>query len=175
MSQSLDSLFIECAREYLRREYPAKLRDTLEALPPDKLWWRPNEQSNSVGNLLLHLNGNVRQWIVAGVGGEPYQRHRAEEFSSRDGAPLPELLAALERTLDDVDRILESLSGERLAERRTIQGREVTVLDAIFHVTEHFSYHLGQIILVAKMFAPGGVYFYEDAGGLARPLWKGAR
>ena len=169
--QNLDRLFIDCARSYLASEYPAKLRLTLNALPPDKLWWRPNEDSNSVGNLLLHLNGNLRQWIVAGVGGEPFERHRAGEFEARHGAPVPELLAPLERTLADVDRILKGLTAERLVERCAIQGRDLTVLDAIFHVTEHFGYHLGQIILVAKMFAPGGVQFYEDAGGLARPRW----
>src|SRR5262249_36610977 len=124
-----------------------------------------------VGNLLLHLNGNLRQWVVAGVGNEAFQRHRAEEFAAREGQPASELLAALEATLADVDRILSQLTADRLAERCAIQGRDLTVLDAVFHVTEHFAYHLGQIILVAKMFAPGGVHFYEDAGGLARPLW----
>jgi len=168
---SLDQLFVERARDYLGSEYPEKLRRTIVVLPPDKLWWRPNDQSNSIGNLLLHLNGNLRQWIVAGVGGESSDRHRAEEFSAREGAPATELLATLERTLEDVDRTLKGLSASRLAERCAIQGRDVTVLDAVFHVTEHFSYHLGQIILIAKMFAPGGVRFYEDAGGLARPLW----
>jgi uncharacterized damage-inducible protein DinB len=167
----LDRLFVERAREYLANEYPAKLRITVNALPPDKLWWRPNEDSNSVGNLLLHLNGNLRQWIVAGVGGEVFDRRRAAEFAAREGQPASELLAALERTLADIDRILSGLSAERLAERCAIQGRVLTVLDAVFHVTEHFSYHLGQIILVSKMFAPGGIHFYEDAGGLARPLW----
>ncbi|HEX7798085.1 MAG TPA: DinB family protein [Vicinamibacterales bacterium] len=167
----LDRLFVERARDYLANEYPAKLRITVNALPPDKLWWRPNQDSNSVGNLLLHLNGNLRQWIVEGVGGEAYARHRAEEFAAREGRPASELLADLERTLADIDRILSGLSAERLAERCAIQGRDLTVLDAIFHVTEHFAYHLGQIILVAKMFAPGGIHFYEDAGGLARPLW----
>jgi uncharacterized damage-inducible protein DinB len=171
-SQSLDCLFIEQARGYLLSEYPAKLRIAIAALPQDKLWWRPHEDSNSVGNLLLHLNGNIRQWIVAGVGGELYERHRDQEFATCEGAPASELLTALERTLEDVNRILAGLSAERLAERCAIQGRDVTVLDAIFHVTEHFSYHLGQIILVVKMFAPGGVHFYEDAGGLARPLWN---
>ena len=171
-SQPLDRLFVEQARDYLSSEYPAKLRIAIAALPQDKLWWRPNEDSNSVGNLLLHLNGNIRQWIVAGVGGEAYERHRADEFAAREGRPASELLTALERTLGDVDRILGGLSADRLAERCAIQGRDLTVLDAIFHVTEHFSYHLGQIILVVKMFAPGGVHFYEDAGGLARPLWN---
>lgn len=169
--QHLDRLFVERVRDYLASEYPAKLRRTITALPQEKLWWRPNEESNSVGNLLLHLNGNLRQWIVAGVGGEAFARHRAEEFAARDGGPASELLTTLERTLADVDRILSGLTADRLAERCAIQGRDLTVLDAIFHVTEHFAYHLGQIILVAKMFAPGGVHFYEDAGGLARPLW----
>ena len=167
----LDRLFLERARDYLANEYPAKLRRTIEALPPDKLWWRPNEESNSVGNLLLHLNGNLRQWIVQGVGGEDYERRRAEEFAAREGRPAPELLRTLEQTLADVDRILSGLTADRLAERRVIQGRDVTVLDAVFHVAEHFAYHLGQVILVAKMFAPGGVNFYQDAGGLAHPLW----
>jgi uncharacterized damage-inducible protein DinB len=167
----LDRLVVERARDYLANEYPAKLRITVNALPPDKLWWRPNQDSNSVGNLLLHLNGNLRQWIVAGVGGEAYVRHRAAEFAAREGQPASELLAALERTLADIDRILSGLTAERLAERCAIQGRDLTVLDAVFHVTEHFAYHLGQIILVSKMFAPGGIQFYEDAGGLARPLW----
>jgi uncharacterized damage-inducible protein DinB len=172
LAQHLDRLFIDCARDYLASEYPAKLRLTLAALPQDKLWWRPNEESNSVANLLLHLNGNLRQWIVAGVGGEAFERHRAEEFAARQGASASDLLAPLERTLADVDRILSGLTADRLAELCAIQGRDITVLDAIFHVTEHFAYHLGQIILVAKMFAPGGVHFYEDAGGLARPLWN---
>lgn len=170
-SELLDRLFIEAVREYLASEYPAKLREAIAVLPPDKLWWRPNGESNSVGNLLLHLNGNIRQWIVAGVGQEPFTRHRAEEFSAREGSTAAELLATLERTLADVDRIVKGLTAAELSERRAIQGRDLTVLEAIVHVTEHFSYHLGQIILVTKMFAPGGVHFYEDAGGLARPRW----
>src|SRR5258707_987517 len=111
---NLDQLFVERAREYLGNEYPAKLRRTMAMMPDDKLWWRPNDESNSVGNLLLHLNGNLRQWIVAGVGGEPFVRHRAEEFAARDGGSAGALLAELERTLADVDRTLQALTGDRL-------------------------------------------------------------
>jgi uncharacterized damage-inducible protein DinB len=168
----LATLFLERSRDYLGNEYRAKLRRALAALPADRVWWRPNEESNSVGNLLLHLAGNIRQWIVAGVGGAPVTRDRAAEFAAHDGAPATELLAELERALDEVDQVLSGLTAARLAERCAIQGRDVTVLEAIFHVVEHFSYHLGQIILVAKTFAPAGLQFYEDAGGLARPLWN---
>jgi len=164
-------LFLARSRDYFQREYRVKLRAAVEALPSDALWWRANDQSNSVGNLLLHLTGNLRQWIVSGVGGAPSVRDRASEFAAQSGPVAEELLGSLERTLDDVDGVLARLGPEDLSDARTIQGREVTVLDAIYHVVEHFSLHLGQIILVAKLHAPGSVRFYEDAGGLARPLW----
>ena len=171
-STHLAELFLDGSRHYLAEEYRAKIRRAVAALPADKLWWRPNEESNSVGNLLLHLTGNIRQWIVAGVGGAPFTRNRAAEFATRDGASAAELLAELERALAEVDQVLAGLTAERLVERYAIQGRDVTVLDAILHVVEHFSYHVGQIVLVSKTFAPGSVRFYEDAGGLARPIWN---
>ena len=164
-------VFVERARYFLGTEYRTQLRLAVEALPEDGLWWRANEQSNSVGNLLLHLNGNVRQWILGSVGRQPDDRHRAAEFAARTGPPASALLADLDRTLDEVDRVLASLTDAELLEPRTIQGRDVTVLGAIFHVVEHFSQHLGQIILIAKLRAPGAINFHEDAGGLATPIW----
>ena len=172
MDAHVGGIFLEKARYLLLTEYRTKIRLAVEALPEDALWWRANDQSNSVGNLLLHLTGNVRQWMVSGVGGAPDIRHRAAEFAATDGPPRTELLANLNHTLDEVDRVLGALTPESLLERRTIQGRDVTVLDAIFICVEHFSMHLGQIILLAKLRAPGTVQFYEDAGGLARPVWK---
>jgi uncharacterized damage-inducible protein DinB len=164
--------FIAQAREYLGVEYRTKIRLAVELLSTEQLWWHPNEASNSVGNLLLHLAGNVRQWIVSGVGGAADTRRRAAEFAARDGSHAHELLAALDATLDEVDAVLATLTPAVLMERRHIQGRDLVVLDAVFHVVEHFSYHVGQIVLVTKMLAPDSVKFYEDAGGLARPAWK---
>jgi uncharacterized damage-inducible protein DinB len=163
--------FLARSRHYLGTEYRIKLRAAVESMPADALWWRANATSNSVGNLLLHLSGNVRQWIVSGVGGAPDARHRASEFEATEGGDAATLLAALISTLDEVDAVLATLTPEDLASTRVIQGRDVTVLDAIYHVTEHFSFHLGQIVLLAKMHAPGAVKFYEDAGGLAKPIW----
>jgi uncharacterized damage-inducible protein DinB len=171
-SSDLGSLFLERSRDLLATEYRTKLRCAVEALRPDLLWWRPNESSNSVGNLLLHLNGNVRQWIVSGVGGAPDVRNRASEFAARHGPGPAQLLLELDRTLADVDQILGGLTTTSLLERRVIQERDVTVFEAILRVVEHFSHHLGQIILVAKLHAPEAIHFYDDAGGLARPLWK---
>jgi uncharacterized damage-inducible protein DinB len=172
MDAHVGGIFLEKAQYLLLTEYRTKIRLAVDALPEDALWWRANDQSNSVGNLLLHLAGNVRQWMVSGVGGAPDIRHRAAEFAAHNGPPRAELLANLNRTLDDVERVLHGLAPDALLEPRTIQGRDVTVLDAIFICVEHFSMHLGQIILLAKLRAPGAVQFYEDAGGLARPVWK---
>ena len=172
MSADLAGLFLERSRYYLSTEYWTKLHCAVDALPADRLWWRPNEQSNSVGNLLLHLTGNIRHWIVSGVQGAPSSRNRAAEFAAQEGAPAAELLAALERALAEVDSVLSRLRAENLRERHTIQGREVTVFEAVLHVVEHFAYHVGQIVFVAKLCNPGAIRFYEDAGGLAIPRWK---
>ena len=165
------TIFLARSRHYLRTEYPTKLRAAAESLPANALWWRANDQSNSTGNLILHLTGNVRQWIVSGVGGAPSTRDRAGEFAARDGASADVLLVELDRVLDEADAVLARLTASDLSTTRTIQGREITVLEAVYHVVEHFSLHLGQIVLIAKLHTPGAVRFYEDAGGLARPLW----
>ena len=90
----LAASFLERSRHFLTYEYRTKVRLAVESLPPDALWRRANEQSNSVGNLLLHLAGNVRQWIVGGVGGAPDTRYRAAEFETRTGAEAATLLAS---------------------------------------------------------------------------------
>ena len=110
MSDPLASLFLERSRYFLGTEYLTKLRSAVEALPAEALWWRPNEQSNSVGNLLLHLNGNIRQWIVRGVGGAPGSRDRAAEFAAKAGPAAAVLMADLETALAEIDRILGSLT-----------------------------------------------------------------
>ena len=164
--------FLERARHYLATEYPTKIRLAVQALPPAAVWWRPNAGSNSIGNLLLHLAGNVRQWVVSGVGGDRDDRDRASEFARRDGLTADELLATLNASVAAADAVLAGLTAGDLGARRTIQGRDVTVFEAVFHVVEHFSMHTGQIILLAKVHAPAAISFYEDAGGLAKPVWR---
>jgi uncharacterized damage-inducible protein DinB len=174
VSVDLAREFIARSRFYLNDEYWTKMRRAVAVIPPDVIWVRPNEQSNSVGNLLVHLAGNVRQWIVSGVGGEADTRDRQSEFSARSGPPAEELLERLEDVLTEADAVLAGLSAETLSERRTIQGRDVSVMAAVYSTVQHFSTHLGQIIMIAKEHAPGAIRFYEDtADGKARAIWKG--
>jgi uncharacterized damage-inducible protein DinB len=110
--------------------------------------------------------------MVEGIAGKPVGRNRAEEFAAREGPGAEELLAGLESALRDAAAVLDSISDEALTETRVIQGRETTVLGAIYHVVEHFAMHTGQIVLLTKIHAPGAIHFYDDVGPLAKPLWK---
>ena len=168
---SIAASFLSRTRYYLLTEYPTKIRAAVESMPADKLWWRPNEQCNSVGNLLLHLSGNVRQWILSGVGGQPDVRRRNVEFAARGGSSAAAMLDGLEATLRDVDGVLRQLLPSELLARRAIQGRDTTVFEAVYHVVEHFSTHTGQIVWIAKMVTPGAVQFYDDGAGIAKPTF----
>jgi uncharacterized damage-inducible protein DinB len=170
---SIAASFLSRSRYYLITEYPTKIRAAVERMPPEKLWWRPNEDANSVGNLLLHLSGNVRQWIVSGVGGAPDVRKRNMEFAARGGTTAAVMLGGLDATLREADEVLRAVLPSELLSRRAIQGRDTTVFEAIYHVVEHFSTHVGQIVWIAKMTAPGAVRFYDDGDGIAKPTFLG--
>ena len=167
----IDELFISRSRYWLVKEYPIKIRQCINALPRAAVWARPNESSNSIGNLVVHLAGNVTEWILGGVGGQSITRYRAGEFAQKDGADGVTLLKTLEAVLREADCVLAGLTERDLERSIVIQGRETTVLAAVYHVVEHFAMHTGQIIFLTKIHAPGQIHFYEDAGGLARPTW----
>ena len=163
--------FIDRSRHYLQGEYLPKIRRSLQGLAPEDLWWRPNEASNSMGNLVLHLAGNARQWVVSGIAGRPDIRRRQEEFDRREGLGIPELLAHLESALAEVDSVLAELDPAELEGTRVIQGLEVTVLDALYHVVEHFSMHTGQIIYLSKLRSDLDLGFYRDRDGNITTHW----
>lgn len=167
-------IFLERSRYYLSTEYLTKLRLALAVVSPEAVWRRESESSNSIGNLLVHLAGNVREWIVEGIGGLAVDRDRALEFSRRDGPPPAQLLSDLESAVRDADGILAKLDPSALGRACAIQGRETTVMAALYHVVEHFAMHTGQVVLLAKMYAPGELRFYDDSGDLAIPLWGGS-
>jgi uncharacterized damage-inducible protein DinB len=142
--------FISEARSHLE-EYLKRLERCMAMLSEEDVWWRPNEASNSVGNLLLHLAGSTRAWLVSGVGNTPQPRDREHEFAARGDASGAELLAQLKEAVTDCDVVLERLDSSELLQRRQVGKDDVTVLYAIFHAVEHFSMHTGQIIVLTKM------------------------
>jgi len=164
--------FIARSRYHLTEDFLTKIERCLERLSDEQIWWRPNEQSNSIGNLVLHLCGNARQWIVCGVGGAEDQRNRDAEFAQREMTPRSDLSSLLKRTLADVDATLAQVGTTQLLDRRTIQGTDVSVLEAILHVVEHFSMHTGQIMMLTKMLTNADLAFYQFEGTTAVPKWK---
>ena len=167
----IPKMFIEESRSLLITEFLPKIERCLEKLTDEAVWWRPNSDSNSIGNLLLHLSGNVGQWIVCGITGAASRRNRQQEFDERSLIPRADLLSKLKKTAQEADDLLAKLDPGSLLEKHTIQGREVTLLHAILHVVEHFSMHTGQIILLTKMVLGEDLKFYEMSGGTPIPHW----
>lgn len=162
--------FIDHSRRLLSEHYLPRIERCLERLSDEEIWWRAHPECNSVGNLMLHLAGNVRQWVISGLGVASDRRQRQQEFDERGPIPSEELLNGLKRTVAEADVVLASVSPRSLPERRQIQGGDVTVMEAIYHVVEHFSMHTGQIIFLTKM-RKGDLAFYDVSDGTPRPRW----
>ena len=152
-------------------DYLPKIERCLEKLTDEQIWWRANEESNSIGNLILHLCGNARQWIICGVGDQPDNRNRDAEFAQRGAIAREELLSLLRSTLSEVESTLRTFDPSLLLEYRKIQGNDVELLYAIFHVTEHFSMHTGQIIMLTKMLTASDLRFYEFEEDVPTQRW----
>jgi uncharacterized damage-inducible protein DinB len=143
--------FIAQSRGFLSADYLPKIERCLEVLSDEDVWWRANEGSNSIGNLLLHLEGSTRAWIIGVAGGSRSPRDRQQEFDERERIPRSALLSRLRQTLAEADAVLAQLDVDVLLERRQARDEEVTVLWAVYHAVEHFSMHTGQIIMLSKM------------------------
>jgi hypothetical protein len=160
MSDTLDRLFLDYSTQKLR-QLAGRIETCLGKLTDEQIWTRGGDQENAIGNLVLHLSGNVRQWIVTGVGGAPDIRERDAEFAARGGMTAPELGARLRVAVEEAASVIETVSAARLADRIVVQKYDVSVLEAIYHVVEHFSGHAAQIIFATKMLTSEDLGFYR--------------
>jgi uncharacterized damage-inducible protein DinB len=154
--------FVEFSRRTLVGEYWPRLRSAVESLNEQQLWSRANHASNSVGNLLLHLDGDVRQWLVWPFKRIDGIRDRSAEFAARGIAPGPQLLNQLGATLQEASDVLQMLTNAELAATYSIDGHTVTGLDAVYHVVEHFGVHYGQVLYITKMLRAVNLRFYRE-------------
>jgi uncharacterized damage-inducible protein DinB len=141
-----------------------RIKDCLGRLSNDQIWARSTDNENAVGNLVLHLCGNVGQWIVSGVGGKPDTRQRDTEFAARGNVEAVELATRLDQAVAEAAGIIRNLPHARLSEKTTIQKYDVTLMDAIYHVVEHFSHHTGQIIFATKLLTSQDLGYYKHLG-----------
>ena len=161
MNNEIGNAFLLQARLHLNDDFMPKIEKCLDVLSEEDVWWRAHETNNSVGNLLLHLSGNVRQWIVSGIGGKPDNRQRPLEFSERNPIHKEIVWSKLQDAVAEASQVLESFPAEQLLEKLRIQGFDNTALQAIFHVVEHFSLHTGQIIYITKLREARDLKFYN--------------
>ena len=128
-----------------------RIQHCLGQVNDEQVWWRPSESMNSMGNLILHLCGNVRQWIVAGIGGEQDVRQRPKEFSERGPIPKGELVRRLEVVVEEAKRALVGITARQLLEIRRIQGSDVTGLAALFDSVLHFRGHTQEVVNMTRL------------------------
>jgi hypothetical protein len=167
-NNELASLFLAFTRNKLLNQYWPRLKACVEPLTVEQVWWRPNEASNSIGNLILHLNGNMTQWLVASFNKEEDKRNRPAEFSAHGGLTADELLNRLGATIAEAEKVLNRLTVEELLAPYDIQGYHVHGLDAVFQVTEHFGLHYGQIAYITKSLSGKDLGFYRELNRTGR-------
>ncbi|MDH3243757.1 MAG: DUF1572 domain-containing protein [Saprospiraceae bacterium] len=148
-------------RRRLVKECSERTLKCLGLLSEQEIWYRPNEHSNSVGNLVLHLCGNVRQWLFSTLGGKPDIRQRQAEFDEKGPIPGKDLEQMIEDLMDEVNRLLDNLKPEDLLKTYPVQGFDESGVAILLHVTEHFSYHVGQITYFVKAHKDLSVGYYE--------------
>jgi uncharacterized damage-inducible protein DinB len=148
---------------YRIRENTSKIMSCIEQLDENDVWFRPNEHLNSTGNIILHLCGNIRQYIISSLGGAPDIRERDIEFSTEGGFTKAELAGKLLNIIDEASSTIALVSEENLLRRRVVQGTSYTGVGIIIHVTEHYSYHTGQIIFLTKLLKNVDMGFYKGA------------
>ncbi len=144
------SLALPREADRLFGEYLRKIEHCVGRLSAAQLWWRPNSKCNSVANILLHLCGNLSQWVLDGLGGMRYERHRREEFTAFEGEEGAALTSRLHKVVAACQTIAQGLSAEDLGREHTIQGIAGNGFGVLLHAVEHMAYHTGQIVYLTK-------------------------
>ena len=161
-NDNVATLFLAFSRKKLMDLYWPRLKECVAPLTDEQVWWRPNEASNSIGNLILHLNGNVGQWLVASFNKDEDKRDRPSEFAAKEGSTAAELLDRLGATLDQASAVLDRITVDELLAPYEIQGYHVRGLDAVYQVVEHFGLHYGQMVYITKLLSGKDLGFHKE-------------
>ena len=160
MEQSVEALFLDFSIRKLE-QFLGRIRECIAKLNDEQIWRRSGDHENAVGNLVLHLSGNMRQWIIAGIGGQPDTRVRDREFAARGEMTARELMQRLEGTVTEAVVVLRAVTPDRLMETYQPQKYRVTIMEGIYHVVEHFAQHTGQILFATKLLTGQDLGFYK--------------
>jgi uncharacterized damage-inducible protein DinB len=157
MDRTLDSTVLHIVKTRLVKDYPGQINVCLEALSDEQLWWRPNDKSNSVANLVIHLAGSNRYYFEHVIGGEPDTRNRDAEFATRAGQTKASLQRLWAESVAATERTLNAVEPSRLMEQTDRSGKLTTFAQILLHVSHHNSVHMGQIVFIAKQLNPAAI------------------
>lgn len=150
-TNDISAVALDALRARLTKVMPAQIRTCLEQLDDEQIWWRPNGQSNSIGNLVLHVRGAVLHFLCRGVGGFSYERDRPAEFAAAGSLTKTELLRLFDELVAEVTQTFAALEASRLAEPSTEPTYYSTIFEDLLGVAVHMATHMGQIVYVTKM------------------------
>jgi len=160
-NQIKDLLIKDIKVRFFDESFP-RIAQCLNALSEEEVWHRPNGNSNSIGNLVLHLEGNIRQWLISGIGNQEDYRIRELEFSEKGPIPKKALMDKLIQLEEDSKSVFDDISKEDLIIIKNIQGFDTNITSILIHITEHLSYHTGQIAFYTKLLKDIDLKFYGD-------------
>lgn len=168
----MNDITLNAFRTRITAVFPKQIRAAVEKLTDEQLWWRPNEASNSIGNLLLHLTGSLNLYLNRNLGALDYTRDRAAEFSERRPMRKAELMAMFDEMVANAVRTFDGLTPERLAEPSPEPAMHSLVIEDVIGVMAHLATHTGQIVWIAKMFDGGNVHEVWIKSHRSEGAWK---
>ena len=157
MERTLDSTLLHLIRSRMVDDYPMQVGQCLDVITEDDLWWRPDEKSNALGNIMLHLIGSNRLYVGYGVGARSIERDRASEFTARGNPGRAAIVDAWSETVTMMRDVLHSLSPSQLTETTDRTGKMTTIASILLHASHHTAAHMGQVVWITKMRHPGAL------------------
>jgi uncharacterized damage-inducible protein DinB len=155
--RTLDSTLLHLIRSRMVDDYPSQIGECLDVITDEDMWWRPDEKSNALGNIMLHVIGSNRLYIGYGVGARAIERDRAAEFTARGNPDRAAVVGAWNDTVAMMREVLDGLDATRLMERTDRTGKSTTIASILLHASHHTAAHMGQVVWITKMRRPGAL------------------
>lgn len=162
LSNQITKELIDDVKLRIFEECFPRIHQCLDELSVEEIWHKPNENSNSIGNLVLHVCGNLRQYFLNGIANQEDIRNRTLEFEERGPLSVDVLKSKMHGLIKDIEPVLQGISPETLVLEKEVQGFRMSVISILVHVTEHLSYHTGQIAFYTKLIKNVDLKFYGD-------------
>jgi uncharacterized damage-inducible protein DinB len=155
--RAIDSTLLHLLRSRMVDDYPSQIGQCLDVITEEDLWWRPNEKSNALGNIMLHLIGSNRLYVGYGVGGRALERDRAAEFNARGNPGRAAVIGAWNETVHMLRQVFDELQPSQMMERTDRTGKMTTIASILLHASHHTAAHMGQVVWITKMRHPGAL------------------